>query len=187
MASGESRSFGGECGSRGLIAGVKGIGIMMTSKLILSVLLLATLLLVNAKSAGHAHSFQHFHGPVMGDDQEVIWRDDDGRHHEDYVAHPHYAFSYGVEDRRTGDYHGQKEYRDGTEVFGEYTVKDADGNIRTVKYRAGKDGFHAQVHNSHQSGNPVQQHYNSPPSHPPPPSPPHHHHHHHHHQPEEYH
>ncbi|KMQ95273.1 cuticle protein [Lasius niger] len=120
-------------------------------KLVLSVLVLSTLLLVNAKPDGYAHSFQHFHGPVMGDENEVTWNDDHGHHHEDYVAHPHYAFSYGVEDHHTGDYHGQKEQRDGTEVFGEYTVKEPDGNIRTVKYQAGKDGFHAQVHNSHRS------------------------------------
>lgn len=31
----------------------------------------------------------------------------------DYVAHPKYEFSYGVEDHRTGDFHGQKERRDG--------------------------------------------------------------------------
>lgn len=82
-------------------------------KLVLSVLVLSTLLLVNAKPDGYAHSFQHFHGPVMGDEHEVTWNDDHGHHHEDYVAHPHYAFSYGVEDHHTGDYHGQKEQRDG--------------------------------------------------------------------------
>lgn len=71
------------------------------------------LLLINANPDGHAHSFQHFHGPVMGDEHGITWKDNHGRHHEDYVAHPHYAFSYGVEDRHTGDYHGQKEERDG--------------------------------------------------------------------------
>ncbi|XP_012227040.1 adult-specific cuticular protein ACP-22-like [Linepithema humile] len=119
--------------------------------LVLFVFALSTLLLINATPDGHAHSFQHFHGPVAGKEREVTWDDDHGHHHEDYVAHPHYAFSYGVEDHHTGDYHGQKEHRDGTEVFGEYTVKEPDGNIRTVKYRAGKDGFHAKVHNSHRS------------------------------------
>jgi len=77
------------------------------------VLVLSTLLLINAKPDGHAHSFQRFHGPVKGDEREVTWNDDHGRRDEDYVAHPHYAFSYGVEDHRTGDYHGQKEQRDG--------------------------------------------------------------------------
>lgn len=77
------------------------------------VLILSSLLLTNANPEGHAHSFQHFHGPVMGNEHEVTWNDDHGHHHADYVAHPHYAFSYGVEDHHTGDYHGQKEYRDG--------------------------------------------------------------------------
>lgn len=49
----------------------------------------------------------------MGDDHEITWKDDHGHHHEDYVAQPNYAFSYGVEDHHTGDYHGQKEHRDG--------------------------------------------------------------------------
>ncbi|XP_014467855.1 PREDICTED: histidine-rich glycoprotein-like [Dinoponera quadriceps] len=167
MAQGESRSFSGDRGSRGLIQ--KGTHQDASRQLLLSVLVLPALLLVNAKPDGHAHSFQHFHGPVMGDEHGVTWRDGHG-HHEDYVGHPHYAFSYGVEDRHTGDYHGQKEHGDGTEVFGEYTVKEPDGNIRTVKYRAGKDGFHAQVHNSHESDH----HHNAPQ------------HHHHHHQPHEY-
>ena len=34
-------------------------------------------------------------------------------------------------------------------MIGEYTVKEPDGNIRIVKYRADEDGFHATVHNSH--------------------------------------
>ncbi|XP_011861015.1 PREDICTED: uncharacterized protein LOC105558105 [Vollenhovia emeryi] len=123
----------------------------MTSELVPFVLVLSTLLLIDAKPEGHAHSFQHFHGPVTGSEHEITWDDDDGHHHEDYVAQPHYAFSYGVDDHHTGDYHGQKEQRDGTDVFGEYTVKEPDGNIRTVKYRAGKDGFHAKVHNSHRN------------------------------------
>jgi hypothetical protein len=37
----------------------------------------------------------------------------------------------------------------GKAVSGEYTVKEPDGNIRTVKYHADEDGFHATVHNSH--------------------------------------
>lgn len=36
----------------------------------------------------------------------------------------------------------------GKAVAGEYTVKEPDGNIRTVKYHADEDGFHATVHNS---------------------------------------
>ncbi|XP_048515990.1 cuticle protein 19-like [Athalia rosae] len=98
--------------------------------------------------AHKAHSFQHYHGPVEGPDQEVTWQDKHGHHHHDYVAHPKYEFAYGVEDHHTGDYHGQKEHRDGKNVVGEYTVKEPGGNTRTVKYHAGKHGFHAHVINS---------------------------------------
>ncbi|XP_018363968.1 PREDICTED: larval cuticle protein A3A-like [Trachymyrmex cornetzi] len=122
----------------------------MTSELVLFASMFSTLLLIDAKPEGYAHSFQHFLGPVTGTEHEVSWNDDDG-FHEDYVAQPHYAFSYGIEDYHTGDYHGQKEHRDGSDVFGEYTVKEPDGNIRTVKYRAGRDGFHAKVLNSHRN------------------------------------
>jgi hypothetical protein len=53
-----------------------------------------------------------------------------------------------VTDHSTGDSHGQKESRDGDKVVGQYSLKEPGGNIRTVKYHADKDGFHAQVHNS---------------------------------------
>nr|XP_012152398.1 PREDICTED: LOW QUALITY PROTEIN: pro-resilin-like [Megachile rotundata] len=116
--------------------------------LIVSILLLSILFDSKVSGNGHAHSFQHFHGPVTGEGQEVSWKDKHGHHDHDYVAHPHYEFSYGVEDHHTGDYHGQKEHRDGKEVVGEYTVKEPGGNVRTVKYHAGKHGFFAHVHNS---------------------------------------
>lgn len=70
-----------------------------------------------AEGGGHAHSFHHFHGPVIGEAQEVSWKDKHGHRDHDYVAHPHYEFSYGVEDHHTGDYHGQKEHRDGTSAI----------------------------------------------------------------------
>ncbi|KAF7380815.1 cuticle protein 7-like [Vespula maculifrons] len=122
---------------------------MAFEKLLAITVIVSTVILRTVKSDGHhAHSFQHFHGPVIGENQEVTWKDKHGHHHHDYVAHPHYEFSYGVEDHHTGDYHGQKEHRDGKKVIGEYTVKEPGGNIRTVKYHAGKDGFYAHVHNS---------------------------------------
>lgn len=62
--------------------------------------------------AGHAHSFAHFHGPVEGPAEEISHHGKHG-HHVNYVAHPKYEFSYGVEDHHTGDHHGQKEHRDG--------------------------------------------------------------------------
>ncbi|KAK2585685.1 hypothetical protein KPH14_010300 [Odynerus spinipes] len=122
----------------------------MAFKLLAIALIVSSAMLKSARSDGHgnAHSFQHFHGPVVGENQEVTWKDKHGHQHSDYVAHPQYEFSYGVEDHHTGDYHGQKEHRDGKEVAGEYTVKEPGGNVRTVKYHAGKDGFHAHVHNS---------------------------------------
>ncbi|XP_015439483.1 PREDICTED: adult-specific cuticular protein ACP-20-like [Dufourea novaeangliae] len=104
---------------------------------------------VQSGSAGHAHSFAHFHGPVEGPGQEVSIHGKHGHHHIDYVAHPKYEFSYGVDDHHTGDHHGQKEHRDGKNVAGEYTVKEPGGNIRVVKYHADPHGgFFAHVHNS---------------------------------------
>lgn len=63
---------------------------------------------------GHAHSFHHFSGPVVGHHEEITWKDKHGHLHHDYRAHPKYKFAYGVEDKHTKDYHGQKEHRDGT-------------------------------------------------------------------------
>lgn len=73
---------------------------------------MVSLVAVQGGSAGHAHSFAHFHGPVEGPAEEVSLHGKHG-HHVGYVAHPKYEFSYGVEDHHTGDYHGQKEHRDG--------------------------------------------------------------------------
>ncbi|XP_043461622.1 histidine-rich glycoprotein-like [Leptopilina heterotoma] len=121
-----------------------------------------------------AHSFMHFHGPVVGPDFEVkvpyfaphsepdyLHGEHHHHHHhdhysQDYVAHPKYEFSYGVQDHHTGDFHGQKEHRDGNTVHGEYSVIEPGGTIRVVSYHADKDGFHAVVHtsgkNDHSSG-----------------------------------
>lgn len=54
----------------------------------------------------------------MGHHEEISWKDKHGHHHHDYKAHPKYKFAYGVDDKHTKDYHGQKEHRDGT-----YTAK----------------------------------------------------------------
>ncbi|XP_003700092.1 cuticle protein 7-like [Megachile rotundata] len=103
---------------------------------------------VHSTLAGHAHSFAHFHGPVEGHAEEISYHGKHGHHH-DYVAHPKYDFSYGVDDHHTGDHHGQKEHRDGKHVSGEYTLKEPGGNVRTVKYHADPHGgFFAYVHNS---------------------------------------
>ncbi|XP_078034744.1 uncharacterized protein LOC144468851 [Augochlora pura] len=106
-----------------------------------------------------ASSYVQFQGPVEGPVYEVKvpQQHDDGNqlHHGqehdytvDYVAHPKYEFSYGVEDHHTGDFHNQKETRDGSSVSGEYSVKEPGGRVRIVRYRADKDGFHAVVHTS---------------------------------------
>ncbi|XP_046836713.1 uncharacterized protein LOC124432136 isoform X1 [Vespa crabro] len=96
----------------------------MAFKLFAVTVILSSVILRTVKSNGHhAHSFQHFHGPVIGENQEVTWKDKHGHIHHDYVAHPHYEFSYGVEDHHTGDYHGQKEHRDGTIGIGNETRK----------------------------------------------------------------
>ncbi|XP_012267640.2 cuticle protein 19-like [Athalia rosae] len=105
-------------------------------------------LLVRNVSSEGAHSYQHFHGPVEGHDRVVQYLDKHGHHRTDYLGHPKYSFAYGVEDHHTGDFHGQKEQRDGDEVVGEYSLKEPSGNVRTVKYHADKDGFHAVVHNT---------------------------------------
>lgn len=73
-----------------------------------------------------ANSYLQFHGPVEGPvfEVKVPYAEDSSNHlhgHEqqelryalDYVAHPKYEFSYGVEDHQTGDFHAQKETRDG--------------------------------------------------------------------------
>lgn len=78
-----------------------------------------------------ATSYLQFHGPVEGPVYEVKvpysvnhgdnsndlhGHEQQGEEHGysfDYVAHPKYEFSYGVEDHQTGDFHGQKERRDG--------------------------------------------------------------------------
>ncbi|KAF5307752.1 hypothetical protein FQR65_LT06623 [Abscondita terminalis] len=67
-------------------------------------------------------------------------------HEVDYYAHPKYEFKYGVSDGHTHDIHSQQESRDGDVVHGEYSLHEADGTIRTVKYTADKkNGFNAQV------------------------------------------
>lgn len=74
---------------------------------------LSALLLARVATAGKAHSFQHYHGPVKGHHQKITWVDKHGHHHHDYVAEPHYKFSYGVDDKHTKDAHRHSEHRYG--------------------------------------------------------------------------
>ncbi|XP_035728644.1 uncharacterized protein LOC118444461 [Vespa mandarinia] len=122
----------------------------------------------NEPQVSLASSYIHFHGPVEGPEYEVkvpyvflknqnnhfsqrIGQDQDFQDHGDsldYIANPKYQFAYGVEDHHTGDFHGQKESRNGHSVSGEYSVKEPGGALRIVSYHADKDGFHAIVHTS---------------------------------------
>ncbi|KAK4880707.1 hypothetical protein RN001_008853 [Aquatica leii] len=83
----------------------------------------------HASHGAHGHSHGHDYG-----------------HHVDYHAHPKYDFKYGVSDEHTHDHHSQHESRDGDKVHGEYSLHEADGTIRIVKYTADhKNGFNAEV------------------------------------------
>ncbi|XP_073817853.1 larval cuticle protein A2B-like [Musca autumnalis] len=65
---------------------------------------------------------------------------------EEFDPHPQYKFSYGVDDKTTGDSKSQTEERDGDAVRGEYSLIDADGYKRTVQYTADDvNGFNAVV------------------------------------------
>ncbi|KAJ8935451.1 hypothetical protein NQ314_012871, partial [Rhamnusium bicolor] len=64
-----------------------------------------------------------------------------------YSAHPKYQFNYAVHDPHTGDEKQHQEERDGDEVKGSYSLKEADGTTRVVEYKADKhNGFSAVVH-----------------------------------------
>ena len=57
-----------------------------------------------------------------------------------------YAYEYAVHDDHTNDIHSHKESRKGDLTQGEYSLVEADGTIRTVKYHVdGKSGFVAEV------------------------------------------
>ncbi|KAJ8936040.1 hypothetical protein NQ318_015446 [Aromia moschata] len=61
--------------------------------------------------------------------------------------HPKYQFNYVVHDPHTGDEKQHQEERDGDEVKGSYSLKEADGTTRVVEYKADKhNGFRAVVH-----------------------------------------
>lgn len=52
-------------------------------------------------------------------------------------------------DGHSGDNKSQHESRDGDAVHGEYSLVEADGSVRNVKYSADdKNGFNAVVSNS---------------------------------------
>ncbi|XP_030749713.1 cuticle protein 19-like [Sitophilus oryzae] len=63
---------------------------------------------------------------------------------EEYAIIP-YEFAYAVQDPHTGDYHSQEEKSDGHHVVGQYSLHEADGTIRIVKYSDDGHGFNAVV------------------------------------------
>ncbi|XP_070493041.1 cuticle protein 19-like [Chironomus tepperi] len=82
---------------------------------------------------GHGDDHGHGHGH-------------DEYKHVDYIHHPAYKYEYGVHDPKTKDHHSQWEHRDGDVVKGEYTLDEADGTKRVVKYSSDKHGgFTAHV------------------------------------------
>jgi hypothetical protein len=65
----------------------------------------------------------------------------------EYDAHPHYSYTYSVNDASTGDNKAQSETRDGDVVSGQYSLIEADGTRRVVDYTADPvNGFNAVVH-----------------------------------------
>ncbi|XP_061393021.1 larval cuticle protein A2B-like [Musca vetustissima] len=66
---------------------------------------------------------------------------------DEFDPHPQYKYGYDVKDTVSGDSKSQVEERDGDVVRGEYSLIDADGFKRTVKYTADDvNGFNAVVH-----------------------------------------
>ncbi|XP_019873340.1 cuticle protein 19-like [Aethina tumida] len=67
--------------------------------------------------------------------------------HQDYHEPAKYSFNYAVHDPHTGDEKQHYEERNGDEVKGTYSLKEADGTTRIVEYKADKhNGFQAVVH-----------------------------------------
>lgn len=57
----------------------------------------------------------------------------------------HYAFSYAVKDRQTGDDFSHSQSKTGTGTNGEYRVKLPDGRTQIVSYTADNGGYKADV------------------------------------------
>ncbi|XP_066255163.1 cuticle protein 7-like [Euwallacea similis] len=78
-------------------------------------------------------------------------------HEAEYQAGPaKYEFAYTIADPHTGDYHSQEEKRDGDRVVGQYSLHEADGTVRIVKYFDEGHGFNAVVERQgHPAENPV--------------------------------
>ncbi|XP_070504629.1 cuticle protein 19-like [Chironomus tepperi] len=120
-------------------------------------ILLGLALIAAAYAHGHGSSYvkrtdEHGHHTEIkvaahgGDDGHGHGHGHDEHAHVDYVHHPAYKYEYGVHDPKTKDHHSQWEHRDGDVVKGEYTLDEADGTKRVVKYSSDKKGgFTAHV------------------------------------------
>ncbi|XP_044752868.1 cuticle protein 19-like [Coccinella septempunctata] len=93
--------------------------------------------------------------PVVHSAQLIHAVSNEKQNEEEHYAPAHYQYKYGVEDHHTGDIKSQEESRDGDVVKGSYSLHEADGTIRTVKYSADKNGFNADVQ---KSGHAVESH-----------------------------
>ncbi|KNC30898.1 hypothetical protein FF38_09298 [Lucilia cuprina] len=68
------------------------------------------------------------------------------KHYNDNDNQAKYEYEYGVKDLLTGDIKNQWERREGDQVKGGYSLKEADGTIRIVEYTADAvNGFRAVV------------------------------------------
>ncbi|XP_044750359.1 cuticle protein 8-like [Coccinella septempunctata] len=70
------------------------------------------------------------------------------KYEQEQYAPANYQYKYGVEDHHTGDIKSHEESREGDLVKGSYSLHEADGTIRTVRYTADKNGFNADVQKS---------------------------------------
>jgi Insect cuticle protein len=95
----------------------------------------------------HGHHTEVSHGGHhSGDDSNGHGHGHGHDESHDYYHHPSYKFEYGVKDPKTKDHHSHWEHRDGDVVKGEYTLDEADGTKRVVKYTSDKkSGFNAVV------------------------------------------
>ncbi|XP_013186657.1 histidine-rich glycoprotein-like [Amyelois transitella] len=107
------------------------------------------------ESSGHEHKEHkyehHDHKPAVS--SQHIERHDIPAHPPKGFFDEHgpakYEFEYKVHDPHTHDVKHQHESRDGHAVHGVYSLHEADGSIRTVKYSADKKtGFQADVQHS---------------------------------------
>jgi Insect cuticle protein len=112
-------------------------------------IILGLALIVAAAAYGHGSSYNsrsdHYdgHHEVSEDSHGHDGHDD--KHH-DYHHHPSYKYEYGIHDPKSKVHTSQWEHRDGDTVHGEYTLDEADGTKRVVKYSSDKKGgFTAHV------------------------------------------